>query len=52
MLYSVFVSASHQTGLDIVIDLKVDYSGVLREGENRARAEARALLDYAGYRPT
>ena len=35
-----------------VNDPKVDYSGDLRDGEGRARASARALLVYAGHRPT
>ena len=35
-----------------VNDPKVDYSGGYRGGEGRARAEAWALFEYAGHRPT
>ena len=44
---AVFVSASHQTGLDTRL-MTVE----IRVGEGQAQAKARALLDYADHRPT
>ena len=49
---ALFVSVSHQTGLEtrsmtwrsIIVGIKAE--------ESQARAEAWALIDYAGHRPT
>ena len=48
----IFVSASHQTGLDIRLMTRRSIIVGIRGGGGRVGAEARALLDYAGHRPT
>ena len=48
-----FVSAPNQTGLDTRSnDPKVQIIVEIRRRKGRVRAEARALLDYAGHRPS
>ena len=49
---AVFVSASHQTGLDTRWMIWRSIIVGIRRKEGRAPAEAQTLLDYAGHRPT
>ena len=49
---TLFVSASHQTGLDTRSMTRRSIVVGFKGEESRARAKARALLDYTGYRPT
>ena len=49
---SLFVSASHQTGLDIRSMTRRSNIVGIRGGEGLARAEALTLLDYVGHRYT
>ena len=48
----IFVSASHQTGLDTRSMTRRSIIVEIRGEESRAQAEARALLDYAGHQST
>ena len=48
-MLGVFVSASHQTGLDTRSMTRKSVIVRVEEGGGRARAETRTLLDYAGH---
>ena len=48
----IFVTASHQTGLDTRLMAQELYIVGIRGGEGQAWAEARSLLDFIGHRPT
>ena len=51
-LYSIFVSASHLTGLDTRSMTQRSIIVDIRGGEGWAQAEAQPLFDYAAYWPT
>ena len=48
---SIFVAASHQTGLDTISMTRRSIKVGIRGGGGRSRAEARALLNYDAARP-